>query len=454
MVPTGYRLALPAAGLTALSAAELAARVRDGHSTAVEVARAHLARIAARDPLLGAFQAVDAERVLAEAGGVDARPDRFSLPLAGVPVAVADNVPVAGYATRHGPAATSSEPARRDDELVRRLRRAGAVVVGTTRTAELAIGEFTRSALGTTRNPLDLARDPGGSSGGNAAAVAGGMAALAIGTDGGGSIGVPAAHCGLVGLKPGSGEVPLPGTAAEHRCGLTAAGPLARTATDAALLFAVLAGRDPAAHTAEEPAARVAVSLRSPSPVATLYPENRLATVGAAALLCEGGARVTEADPPHPRTLLARWSVRRQAGVGLDLDPVEPRTAEVIRRGRRVLRRGGPRAAPAAAWRTRFLAWLDGGRYDVLIAPAVAGPPVEAGGTRHRGYLSTLLLSASRVPYTQAWNLVGVPVAVVPVRVSGRPVAVQLVGRPGDELRLLATAARIEGREVPGVSAG
>ena len=148
--------------------------MRAGTTTAVEVARAHLARVAARDGELGAFEAVDAERVLAEAAGVDARPDRFALPLAGVPVAVKDNVPVAGHPTRHGSVAASTAPARRDDELVKRLRRAGAVVVGKTRMPELAVWGFTQSALGVTRNPLNPERDPGGSSGGSAAAVAAG----------------------------------------------------------------------------------------------------------------------------------------------------------------------------------------------------------------------------------------------------------------------------------------
>jgi amidase len=455
---------LTEAQLTALPATALAARVRSGASTAVEVARAHLSRIAERDPYLGAFQASDAERVLAEAGGVDARPDRFALPLAGVPVAIKDNVAVAGYATRHGSAATSVSPARRDDELVKRLRRAGAVVVGTTRMPELAAWGFTHSVLGATRNPLDPSRDPGGSSGGSAAAVAAGMAALALGTDGGGSIRIPAAYCGLVGLKPGTGEVPLPGGAAEHWFGLSAVGPLARTAADAALLLAVLAGRDPAdalraIDSGGEP--NVAVSLRSPSPVAELRPANRLATVGAAVLLRAGGARLAAADPPYPRSLASHWSVRWQAGVaqdvatlGLDLAAIEPRTAAVVRQGRRVLRLGGPRPATAAAWRERFLAWLAAGRHDVLLTPAVAGPPVVAGGLRHRGYLATLLLSAARVPYTQAWNLAGLPAVVVPVRVSGRPVAVQLVGRPGAELVLLAVAARLEGREVPDARVG
>jgi amidase len=449
----------PVGELVQLPATVLAARVRSGATTAVEVARAHLARVAARDRMIGAFEASDAERVLAEAGGVDARPDRFALPLAGVPVAVNDNVPVAGYATRYGSAATSTDPARRDDELVRRLRRAGAVVVGKTRMPELAAWAFAHSALGTTRNPRNTARDPGGS--GGAAAVADGMAALALGTDGGGSIRVSAAYCGLVGLKPGTGAVPLPGGAAEHWYGLSAVGPLARTAADAAVLFAVLAGHDPAAAVAavEDGARRdlrVAVSLRSPSPVAELRAGHRLATVGAAVLLRAGGAHLAAADPPYPRSLPSHWSTRWQAGVareladlGLDVTMCEPRTAAVARQGRRVLRLGGPRPATAAAWRARFLAWLDAGRHDVLLTPAVAGPPVTAGAMRHRGYLTTLLLSASRVPYTQAWNLAGLPAAAVPVRVSGRPVAVQLVGRPGDELALLAIAARLEGREVP-----
>jgi amidase len=449
----------------ACTAGEIAARVRGGTTTAVEVARAHLARIGARDPELGAFQAVDAERMLAEAAAVDGRPDRFALPLAGVPIAVKDNVRVAGHPTRHGSAATSTAPARRDDELVKRLRRAGAVVVGKTRMPELALWGFTQSALGVTRNPRNTARDPGGSSGGSAAAVAAGMAALALGTDGGGSIRVPAAYCGLVGLKPGSGELPLPGGADEHWFGLSAAGPLARTAADAAVMFAVLGGRDAvAARDAVETGralTRVAVSLRSPSPLAELGAENRLATVGAAVLLRDGGAVLAAADPPYSGSVASHWSVRWQAGVAreaadldLDLDLVEPRTATVVRHGRGVLRLGGPRPATAAAWRERVLAWFDAGRHDVLLTPAVAGPPVRAGAMRHRGYLSTMLTSAARVPYTQAWNLAGLPAVVVPVLVSGRAVAVQLVGRPGDELALLTTAARIEGRQVPDARRG
>jgi amidase len=457
--------------LTALTAAEIAARVHDGRSSAVDVARAHLARIAERDGRIGAFQVHDPERVLAEAGGVDARADRFALPLAGVPVAIKDNVDVSGYPTRHGSAATSAEPARRDDELVKRLRAAGAVVVGKTRMPELAIWGFTHSALGTTRNPLDEALDPGGSSGGSAAAVAAGMAAIALGTDGGGSIRMPAAYCGLVGLKPGRGVVPLPRGAEEHWCGLSVAGPIARTAQDAALMLRVLTrtcadGTGDIADDVDDAwPARVALSLRSPLPMGRLHPDHRAAAVGAAARLRASdargpGAAVTLADPPYPRTLVAQWTRRWHAGVareiadlGLDTGAVEGRTATIARKGRRALRFTPPRPTTATAWRDRFLAWLDAGGHDLLLSPAVAAPPVRAGALQDRRYLPTLLLSAARIPYTQAWNLAGVPAVVAPVMVRGRPVGVQLVGRPGDETRLLAAAARLQRQPVPALGA-
>lgn len=439
--------------LTRLSAVEIVERVHDGRSTAEEVARAHLARIAQRQAEVGAFQVLDAERVLAEAAGVDARADRFALPLAGVPVAVKDNIDVAGYPTRHGSAATSAEPAVRDDDLVRRLRGAGAVVIGKTRMPELAIWGFTHSALGVTRNPLDTALDPGGSSGGSAAAVAAGMAALALGTDGGGSIRIPAAYCGLVGLKPGPGVVPLPGGADQHWCGLSVAGPIARTVADAATMFDVLSGTT---GPEPDPVRSVALSLRSPSPLGRLTAENRAAAVGAAALLHAGGAWLTRSDPPYPTALISWWTRRWHAGVAHDVaalvvDPgaLERRTRVIAGKGRRVLRLGGPRPATAQRWRETVLAWFDAGRHDILVSPAVAGPPVAAGAMTGRGYLATLALSAARVPYTATWNLAGLPAVVVPVLVAGKPVGVQLVGRPGSERRLLAAAARLEGRAVP-----
>ncbi|HVH20933.1 MAG TPA: amidase family protein [Pseudonocardia sp.] len=441
--------------LTALTATEMAARVRDGRSCAVDVAGAHLDRIAARDPDLGAFQAHDPQRVLAEAGGVDARADRFALPLAGVPVAVKDNIDVAGYPTRRGSSATSTAPARRDDELVKRLRAAGAVIVGKTRMPELGAWGFTHSALGTTHNPLDETLDPGGSSGGSAAAVAAGMAALAVGTDGGGSVRIPAAYCGLIGLKPGSGVLPLPAGTEHDWCGLVVTGPIARTAADAALLLGVLGGQPVELAAATLPT-RVALSLRPPAPFGRLHTTQRAATIGAAARLRAGpgGAAVTLADPPYPRGLASRWIRRWHAGVaqqadGLDLATLEPRTATIVRKGRRVLRFTRPRSGTATAWRDRMTAWMDAGGFDLVVSPAVAGPPVDAGALAGRGYRRTMLTSALRLPYTQAWNLAGLPAVVAPMLVNGRPVGVQLIARPGAEALLLATAARLEHRVVP-----
>ncbi|MGQ0573906.1 MAG: amidase family protein [Pseudonocardia sp.] len=438
------------------SACAIAAAVRAGERTAVDVAREHLDRIAARDGELNAFQAVRAAAALADAAAVDAHPDRAGLPLAGVPVAVKDNTAVAGLELRHGSAATSAEPATSDDELVTRLRAAGAVVVGSTRMPELAAWGFTASrAYGSTRNPLDPALDPGGSSGGAAAAVAAGMAAVAVGSDGGGSIRIPAAACGLVGVKPSAGLVPLPGGAAQHWCGLSVAGPIARTVADAAALLAVLAG-DP--HLAAPLAApldvdgplRVARSVRSPALPARPEPEQVAALDVATARLRSLGHTVATADPPYPATLAQLWQRRWWAGIATDvdvlgLDParLEARTRAMVRRGRRVLRFGGPRPAAAAAWRERATAWFAD--HDVLLTPAVARGPGPAGALADRGYLATSLASARALPYTPAWNLAGFPAIVVPVgRRSPVPLCVQLVAPVGAERLLLAVAAALE----------
>lgn len=438
--------------ITNTSALDLAAAVRTGRISAVVVLREHLDRIAARDGELNAFQSVRAEAALAEAAAVEAHPDRAGLPLAGVPVAIKDNIAVAGEELRHGSAATAGRPASADDDLLAaRLRRAGCVVVGTTRMPELAAWAFTAStAFGATRNPWNPALDPGGSTGGGAVAVAAGMAALAIGTDGGGSLRVPAAACGLVGVKPTSGVVPLPGGLDEHWCGLSVAGPIARTAADAGAALAVLAG-DPALAVPESPEGlRVAVSLRSPSPIGRPDSHQRAAVEAAAEALRGFGIRVETADPPYPTTLLQQWGRRWHAGIAaeverLGLDParLEHRTASMVRKGRRVLRRGGPHAAEVTAWRKRAEQWF--GEHYVLLSPVVAGGPGAAGALNGRGYLGTYLASARAVPFTQAWNLAGFPAVTVPVGVQdGLPLVVQLVGRRHTERLLLGLAAQLE----------
>jgi amidase len=434
------------------SAVDLADAVRTGRRTAVDVVRVHLDRIAALDPELNAFQSVRQHAALDEAAAVDRHPDRDRLPLAGVPVGVKDNIAVAGVPTRHGSAATSSAPASADDELVARLRAAGCVVIGTTRMPELAAWPHCSStAYGVTRNPWDPRLDPGGSTGGGAVAVRTGMVALAIGTDGGGSLRIPAAQCGVVGLKPSAGAVPLPGGAGEHWCGLTVTGPLARSVGDAAVAYRVLAGlaTDPT-FSATPGKARIALSLRSPAPFSRPDGQQRAAVDRAASILRAAGHEVVVAEPPYPAALIPRWSRRWWAGIALDADRLgvrpeglEPRTRSMIRRGRRVLRFGGPRRAVAEAWRDRALGWLAD--FDLAISPAVGTVPRPAGALDGRGYLPTLMAAAKTAPYGQAWNLAGFPALVVPVGArNGLPMAVQLIGRPGAELELLAWGAQLE----------
>src|SRR4051794_4071347 len=252
-------------GVVGLPATEIAARVRAGELTAVDVVRAHLRHLVEGDPRLGAFRVVRTRAALAEAAAVDASPRRAQLPLAGVPVAIKDNIAVAGEVATDGSAAHHPAPATADHPVVARLREAGAVVVGITRVPELCLYPATDGPGTVTRNPWDTARSPAGSSGGSAAAVAAGIVPLAQGNDGMGSLRLPAAACGLVTLKPGSGVVPAE-IGADSWSGMGENGVLATTVADLALGSAVLAGEPPAELTAPTRPLRVAVSTRSPLP--------------------------------------------------------------------------------------------------------------------------------------------------------------------------------------------
>src|SRR3954452_15290402 len=221
------------------TAKQIARAVRRGDTTATQVVADHLEQIAISDPSLNAFRVVRAGEAIAEAEKVDDQEDLANLPLAGVPVAVKENTPVAGLPTWHGSAAARSAVAEVDHEVVRRLRGAGAVVVGITRMPEMGLWATTDDPDDATRNPWNLDRTPGGSSGGSAAAVAAGLVPIAQGNDGLGSLRIPAACCGLVGLKPGRGVVPCD-LGVDNWFGLTEQGVLTTTVADAALGFSVL----------------------------------------------------------------------------------------------------------------------------------------------------------------------------------------------------------------------
>src|SRR3954462_7737680 len=240
------------------TAKKIARAGRPGDTTATQVVADHLEQIAISDPALAAFRVVRAGEAIAEAEKVDDQEDLANLPLAGVPAAVKENTPVAGLPTWNGSAAARSAVAEDDHEVVRRLRGAGAVVVGVTRMPEMGLWATTDGPDGATRNPWSLDRTPGGSSGGSAAAVAAGLVPIAHGNDGLGSIRIPAACCGLGGIKPGRGVVPS-GIGATDWFGLAEHGILATTVADATLGFSVLAGQEPA-RLVEPDRLRVAVS--------------------------------------------------------------------------------------------------------------------------------------------------------------------------------------------------
>lgn len=293
------------------TAAEIAAAVREKEVTPREVVADHLARIERLDGRVGAFRAVRAEAALAEADEVGTRAGLAGLPLAGVPVAVKDNLAVRGESRRNGSAATPGTPAAEDHVTVARLRAAGAVVVGLTNVPELCVFGTTEGVHGTARNPWDTSRTAGGSSGGSAAAVAAGLVPLALGNDGMGSLRIPAANCGLVTLKPGHGVVPA-GIGNGDWFGMSENGPLATTVEDLRLMLGVLADADFARRDEERSPRKVAVALRSPVAGVSVSKPYTTAVRRAAGALAEAGHRVRRAEPPYPLsvgvTSLQHWT--------------------------------------------------------------------------------------------------------------------------------------------------
>ena len=431
------------------TATEIAGAVRAGMVTARAATEAALARIATRDVEVGAFQVVRHEAALVEADEVDARPDRSDLPLAGVPIAIKDAVPVEGEPMRTGSAASDPAPQPASHVVVERLRDAGAVVVGLTAVPELCAFGATDSVYGTTRNPWDLLRTPGGSSGGAAAAVASGMVAVAHGTDGMGSIRIPSACCGLVGIKPGLGVVPAE-LGDGSWFGMSENGPLATTVDDCALVLSVMAGRPELAVTDEPSTLRVAVSTRSPVQGVLVHRSWAEAARSAGAVLREAGHTVRQANPRYGtstgRSGIGRWLM----GVALDsarlddISKLEPRTRRHADLGRRLIRAGYPKDAGRTAWQQRAESFF--GEYDVLVTPALAQSPISAQRWSEKGWLANVLADARYAPFAAPWNLAAYPAMTVPTGEGpdGLPRAVQLVGRPGSEGRLLSVAAQLE----------
>jgi amidase len=437
-------------------AAALARMVREGQVSSRELVELYLDRIARLDQGLNSYRIVMAERALADADQADARGRGGDVrPLLGVPIAVKDTEDVAGEVTRWGTAAFS-EPAARDGELVSRLRSAGAVIIGKTNLPELAIiGDTEGPAFGVTRNPWNLDASAGGSSGGSAAAVAAGLVAGATASDGAGSIRIPAANCGLVGLKPQRDRVPL-SPITEHWYGMSVVGFEARSVADAALLLDVgagTAGQRRYAGAAETPPGRLRVALSTKPPVvARVDGQLRRAVEETGERLRALGHAVQVRDPDYPLAAGNSFIARYIAGIAEDVarvprpDRLQRRTRGFGRIGRLIPPSVAERAKrDAAAQAERINAIFD--EVDVLVVPTTGKPPVRAAEWEGMSAARTLIGLADAYPYTGIWNHTGQPACSVPapsMSDKGLPLGVQLVGRPDSEETLLSLAAQLE----------
>ncbi len=436
--------------------------VRASSLSVAELAEAHIAQIARLNPALNAFADFDAERVREQARRLDATPlNGRRGPLHGLPVTVKSSIATAGYKCEIGSLLHAGDVPREDAVVVARLRAAGALILGTTNCPEFLMAYETANLLhGRTQNPWDLERTPGGSSGGESAAIAAGLSAAGLGSDSGGSVRVPAHFTGICSLKPTPGRIPgrghLPPCVGPFST-LGAIGPMARTQADVALLFRALSG-----HDSSDPASPP-ITLREPSldelrsnaigffeddGLAPVTSETRAAVQAAAAALREAGFRV---EPFRPRTLeLLRqlWSkFFVQCGAMFYAPAIRGREHQLSPVFSEFLAFSAiPPKLEAAelldAWaeldllRAKTLEEMKA--YPVLLCP-VASIPAFRHGEREWIVEGRTIEYLDAVRYTQWFNTLAAPAAVVPVGTSpeGLPIGVQIVARPFcDEIAL------------------
>jgi amidase len=453
------------ADIAFVGAAKQAEMVRAGEVSPTELVRLCLDRIERLDPQLNAFRKVFAEKALLEAEQAEARLKAGEeRSLLGVPIAIKDESDVVGEVNTHGTDGFD-EPAAADAEMVRRLREAGAIIVGLTLLPEMAICGFTESATyGVTRNPWNLQRSPAGSSGGSAAAVAAGLVPIASAGDGGGSIRLPAASCGLFGLKPSRGRISL-APAVEPWTGLAVNGCVSRTVLDTALWLDVTAGQSgeaeepppperPFVESAKTPPGKLRVAYSTHAPRAAAPPEVsdvvKVAVSDAAELLSSLGHDVTQQDP-NWGGIGNNITPRFLRGVAEDVATVPH--PERLERRTRGFGRLGQRLPDVLFERAMRGREADDARVnaifdscDVLVTPVMGGTAVQVRRWEGLGAIRTVLGMSRFYPYCIPWNHLGNPAMSVPMGFAddGMPLAVQIIGRRGDEATLLSLAAQIE----------
>jgi aspartyl-tRNA(Asn)/glutamyl-tRNA(Gln) amidotransferase subunit A len=437
--------------LATLTIAETAGGLRRGTFTSQDLTEAALARIAADDARINAFIAVTGSLARAQAARADEElargEDRGALH--GIPISLKDLFDVEGFPTTAASRVREGHVASSDAPIVRHLRRAGAVFVGKTNLHEFALGTTSEeSAFGPVRHPRDLSRSPGGSSGGSAASVAAGMAVATVGTDTGGSVRIPAAVCGLVGLKPAFGELSCDGVVALSRS-LDHVGPLARTVDDARLLYLALAGNVASAPVAPPPAlGTLSAAALDGYFVARLQPVVRHSIGSALARLRAAGLRIATASVPHavdaPSIYLPLCLAEAAALHARTLEAMPEAYTKPVRYrlelGRYVPAEDYLRAqAGRNVLRREVDAALDG--HDVLLLPTlpIVAPPLGASTVDIDGDEP---IRNAMLRLTQPFNLSGHPAITLPIAPSpdGLPIGLQLVGRETSPLIEVARA--------------
>ena len=456
--------------LNFLAALEMAQLIREKKISPVELTEAHLRRIAELHPVLNAFVQVDDEAASREARTLEAAAmsGQFCGPLHGVPISIKSSLDVAGLRCEAGSRLRAGRVAAADAVLVSRLRRAGAIVLGVTNTPELLMSWETDNLLyGRTNNPWDPERTPGGSSGGEAAAIASGCSAGGVGSDGGGSIRVPAHFTGICGLKPTPGRVPATGhypISAGPFALLGVVGPMARTVADVETLFGVIAGPDhgdpssapvPLRKVSRDDLKQVRIGFFDDDGQTPVTPETRAVVHTVAEALERAGLEVIPFRPQGLDEARRLWWKLFGIAGGMILGPMtKGHEGEISPLLAQFLKRVG--LEPPHTGVTLLETWLrrDDVRNEVLeqmqVYPILLCPAAAIPAFRHRE--RSWVIEGRKVKYLDAWsyaewfNLLGNPAAVVPVGRSaeGLPIGLQVVGRPWEEELVLAVAQEIE----------
>jgi amidase len=460
-----------------LTVTELAAAIRAGQLSPVEITEHYLQRIDRLNEQLGAFytvtpelareQAAAAEKAIAselrgDGGGLSALP-----PLTGIPIPIKDLNMVAGVRLTFGSTVFADNVATEDDYMVAALRAAGIVITGKTATPEFGLPCYTETRIGPpARTPWDLTRSAGGSSGGAAAAVAAGLAPAAQGSDGGGSIRIPSSVCGLFGIKPSRGRI-SGGPLMPDLAGLATDGPLARTVADAALLLDAMTGNRPgdmytqpplpsgetfAAHASRDPGRlRIGRSLQHAVEGAEVHPDCVAAYDDASALLASLGHDVEDLELPFSPEVAPMFEILWYSMA--TLAPIDSAQEEQLLPLTSYLRgRGLALKAPELLFAQAYLQAITRNAlqilngYDAVLSPTLASPPVPVGYFDEVEPAENFERQKRFTPYTAPYNLSGQPAVSVPLHWNdgGLPIGVMLAGRMGEESTLISLSAQLE----------